>query len=212
MAVTFKINTREFDQTMREYMKYTKRDVQTIVNTKAYYIARRAVAETPMAESPKIRAYLLGESGRIAGMIINKRRGQRGEKGLYGKEMLMAVKSMLAARLRSRGFIKSGWLWAVKKLAPYAEKISGPSLGRGASKINTSGQPKGGATPAMEGGWSVRAKILNTVTAAWDERDGAAKVAEPALARAFEFERQSMLAYIEKKLRQSANSLGIRTR
>jgi hypothetical protein len=207
-GIKFKVDTREFDKTMREYVNYSKRDISTIVNTKAYYIARRAVAETPLAESKEIREFIKRDSGRIAGSIINARRGQRGEKGLYGKEMAKAVATMLASRLRARAFIKSGWLWAVKVLAPHAEKIGGPSLGKG--KPELIGKPKGGATPAVEG-WSVRASIINTVTAAWDKRDGAAKVAEPALERAFEFERQSMLGYIERKLRGTAKSSGIRT-
>lgn len=207
-GVTFKLNTKEFDRTLREYAKYSKRDVPVIVNTKAYYIARRAVAETPMADKKEIQDFIRRDSGKVAGMIINKRRGGRGEKGLYGKEMAKSVAAMLAFRIRARAFIKSGWLWAVKKLAPHAEKIGGPSLGRG--KPKEAGKPKGGATPATSG-WKCVAKILNTVTAAWDNRSGAGDVAQPALERAFEFERKSMLAYMERKQRNAARSAGIRT-
>lgn len=210
-AVSFKINTREFDRTLREYANYSKRDVQTIVNTKAFYIARRAVAETPMADGKDIRDFIRSDSGAIAGKMINARRAKRGEKGLYGKAMAKEVAAMLAKRLRARAFIKSGWLWAVKKLEPYAEKVGRkPSIGRG--KPQAVGKPKGSAEPATSGGWRCRSKIINTVTAAWDTRQEVAKVAEPALQRAFDYERQSMLQYIENKLRKSAQSLGIKTK
>jgi hypothetical protein len=207
--VSVKIDTREFDKTLRQYLNISKRSIEVATNTKAYYIARRAVAETPMADGDSIRRYIGHSSGRVAGMIINKRLGERGERGLYGKDMAMAVKTMLASRLRARAFIKSGWLWAVKKLAPFAESIRGPSLGKGRPKII--GNAKGTARPASSG-WKCRAEIVNNVTAAWDRRSGAWDVAFPALKRAFEFERLSMISYIEKKLKSAAKSSGIKVR
>jgi len=210
-STAFKIDTREFDRTLRQYALASSRTIPSIVNTKAYYIARRAVAETPMANTQDIRDFIRSDSGAVAGRIINSRRGKRGEKGLYGIEMAKAVAAMLAKRLRGRAFIKSGWLWAVKKLEPHAEKVGGrPSLGKG--KPKTIGKPKGGARQAPSSGWSCSAQIFNTVTAAWDSRNEVENVATPALARAFEFERQSMIAYMEKRLKKSAQSLGIRTR
>lgn len=208
MAASFKLNTKEFDRTLRKYVETSSRTIPVIVNTKAYYIARRAVAETPMAETKGIRSFF-HRNARVPGMIINKKRGERGEKGLYGKEMEMAIKTMLASRLRARAFVKSGWLWAVKKLAPYAERISGPSLGMGRPKAV--GKPKGSAEPAnTSAGWRCRAKIINTVTAAWDTRNNVENIATPALQRAFNFERQSMIAYMERKLKHAARRSGIK--
>ncbi len=205
--IKFRIDRREFDATLRRYALYSKRDIPTICNTKAFYIARRATVETPAVSAQEIRAFTKQEGGKIIGMIINARRGKRGEKGLYGQAMTQAIALVKAARLKSRAFLKSGWLWAIKKLEPLAEKRGVPRVDRTAKKI---GQAKGDAIPATQG-WRVSAKILNTVTAAWDKREGAGKIAEPALQRAFDAETQSMKDYMERKLNQSAKDAGIRT-
>ena len=205
-AVSIRFDHREFDRTLREYTNYSKRDIPTIVNTKAFYIARRATIETPAVSASEIRSFTKDQE--VMGKIINKRRGARGEKGLYGKEMSKMVATVKAARLRSRAFLKSGWIWAIKKLEPFAEKIGAPRQDRAAKAI---GKAKGDGIPAR-GGWSVVSKLINTVTAAWDKREGAAKYAVPALKRAFDFETASMLKYIERKLTASAKKAGIKTK
>ena len=203
--IKFNIDDRQFQATLRQYGILTKRSIPVIVNTKAFYIARRSVRETPAVTAGEIRQFIKLDGGVVIGKIINARRGAKGEKGLYGDAMAKAVDTVLKARLRSRAFLKSGWLWAVKKLAPYAEKIG--SLSQGSARA--SGTPKGGAIPAQEG-WSVVAKIMNNVTAAWDDRDGAAKYAVPALQRAIDAEEKSMRQYIERKMWDNGKILGIK--
>ena len=205
-GLIFKLDDREFDRVLKEYVQYSRRTLPVIVNTKAYYIARRAVAETPKADRADIANFIGWDGGRIAGMLINKRRGERGEKGLQGAAMKKAVMAMKAGRLRALGFIKSGWIPAIKLLAPYAEAIRGPRTGR---LPRTTGVPKGSAIPATQA-WRVKAQIQNTVTAAWDKRSGAQKVAVPALQRAFDAERQSMLDYMARKMKEGAKKLGIK--
>ncbi len=58
-GVTFRLDRREFDRTLNEYRKYSKRDVATIVNTKAFYIARGATRKTPKASQAKMDRQLL---------------------------------------------------------------------------------------------------------------------------------------------------------
>ena len=205
--IQFKVHDAEFRSALKKYVQFSRRDIATIVNTKAFYIARRAVAETPAVKAGEIRDFIRRDSGATIGRIINARMKKRGEKGLYGDTMAKMAATVLGARLRSRAFLKSGWLWAVKKLAPYAEKI-GTTSTRGARAI---GKAKGDAIPATQG-WRVSAKIINTVSAAWDKREGAAEVAVPALQRAIDFESKSMLEYVERKLNQSAGLAGIRTK
>jgi hypothetical protein len=207
-AVKFTLNRREFDRTLRQYVELSKRDIPTIVNTKAFYIARRATVETPAVSAEEIRKFIGTDGGAIMGKIINSRRGKRGEKGLYGKEMTKMIATVKAARLRSRAFLKSGWLWAVKQLEPFAEKRGAPRVDRKAKII---GKAKGRAEPAKQG-FRVVAKIINTVTAKWDKRETAASKAEPVLQRAIDFETQSMKDYMERKLKESAHRAGIKTR
>jgi hypothetical protein len=222
--IKFKVDDREFTATLRKYTQYSNRDIPTICNTKAFYIARRAVRETPMVKASQVRKQirdLVVQKGRgvklkmsakhkgvpIAALIVNKRQGKIGKPGFYGAEMTKAIEKLISGRIKGIAFLKSGWLWAIKALEPYAEKIGAP---RTDNRAKAFGKPKGSGTPAKQG-WRVAAKILNSVTAKWDKRDLAATKAEPALQRAFDAETQSMKVYIEKKQRQAAKRAGIRT-
>lgn len=207
-AVKFRINQREFNTTIKKYREVSKRDVATIVNTKAFFIARRAVIETPKAKKEEVSKFFKGQTAAIAGRIINKRRGERGEPGLYGKAMTIAVKMMMAARIRSVAFLKSGWLPAIKTLASLAEKRGAP---RQESSVRQIGQAKGRARPAREGSWFPRAIIENLASARHETKAALIRYGGPALQRAFDFETRSMKEYIERKLRDGAKACGIRT-
>lgn len=208
MQPTFRIDHREFDRTLQKYRELSKRSVQVIVNTKAFYIARRAVIETPRAKISEIKRFVSADGGAIMGKIINKRRGERGEKGLYGAEMTTAIGLVLAARLRSRAFLASGWLPAVKALEPLAERIGGavPRKDRTAKEF---GQAKGYGKPASSG-WTVRAIFANLAAARWD-RGGQARLGMTALQKAFDFEVKSMKDYIQRKLNKAAYQAGVKT-
>jgi len=204
--VSIRINTREFDRVLRQYLAVTKRDLPDVVNAKAFFIARRAVVETPKAKLGRMSR----ATGAILGRIVNKRRGKDGLKGLYGKEMSKVVEIIYAARRRSVAFLKSGWLPAIRKL-----ELAVPSkYRRGAARNDRSakqvGKPKGSATVAREG-WRVVAKIENAALAKHDKKEALSLFGGPALQRAFDYETQSMKEYIAKKLAASAKSLGIRT-
>ena len=204
-GISFRVNDREFTETLRKYVLVSLKEIPDIVNTKAFFIARRAVVETPKADLAAINA-LKGSA--LIGKMINKRRGIRGEKGLYGKEMSKAVGMVLAARRRSIAFLKSGWLPAIRILAGVVKQKRGVARADRSSKIY--GVPKGTATAAVNG-FRVRAVIENAANATRDNKDALIKYGEPALQKAFAFETQSMIDYMERKLKTAANSVGIRT-
>ena len=52
--------------------------------------------------------------------IINARRGREGLPGLYGPKMRAEVRRLRSARVRSRRFIASGWLDAIRAVEPFA--------------------------------------------------------------------------------------------
>jgi hypothetical protein len=58
MADEFKWDQRQFDRTLAEYLQVSKKTLAEIVNTKAYYIARKALWFTPKANAGKIRTDL----------------------------------------------------------------------------------------------------------------------------------------------------------
>lgn len=225
-----------FTSILREYLRITKRTVADAVNTKAFFIARRAVVETPKADALKIGKELseliyafkdtkhgakrtlktvtrydaLGRTNQvpIAALLVNKRRGERGKPGLYGAAMTEAIRRIRGARQSSVGFIKSGWLPAIRKLEyGVPEKYR-----RGAAKmdmtIHTSTSPKGSATLASPGA-RVQAMISNDIGdhGAHQGQHNAAlhKYGEPALARAFAVETLGMQQYIDQHMKPDAD-------
>jgi hypothetical protein len=198
--------------------------VATIVNTKALFIARGAMIETPKADKRKIAAELgrIVRRGKRAGsvklakardfdaplaaLIVNKKRG-RG-RGLYGTAMAEAVRTLIASRMRSIAFLKSGWIPAIKALIPFADRRGGPRQDRAVQY----GRAKGSGTPAQEGIWKVKAIIENSAGDNKNNRDALLTYGGPALEKAVQNETASMKEYIERKLTESAKAAGIKTR
>lgn len=211
---TFKLDEREFKRTLEKYRQFSRRDVPEIVNTKAFFIARAAVVYTPKADSSAVRKFFNRQTQKLVGMIINKRRGARGEKGLYGDAMAEAQAMMKASRLRSIAFIKSGWLPAIKtleKLTRYRRGAERSEAGNTIGLVHQIGKEKGKAKPARSGGFYARAIITNMAEARHDTRDALEQFGGPALQRAINHETDSMKQYIEEKLRASAKEAGIKT-
>lgn len=229
--MTFKLDMREFKATLNKYKELSKRDPATICNTKAFYIARRAVIETPKADKSQMQAELgriirikklqvqklrtvtrYGRFGQqveapLVALIINSRRGQHGEAGLYGSSMESAVTAFLNARFKSIAFLKSGWLPAIRALEPFAEKIGGPRLQRGPTQV---GAAKGSGTPAKDGFWTTKATIENSAGDNRNNKGALIKYGAPALQRAFDAESASMLQYMEKKMKETATKAGVK--
>ena len=209
----FKIDDREFKKTLDNYLKFTRRTIPEIVNTKAFFIARAAVVYTPKADSSKVRKFFSKSTQKIVGMIINKRRGERGEKGLYGDEMAEAQAMMKAARLRSVAFIKSGWLPAIKTLGKLIPSKSGAMRseeGDATGRTKQVGQEKGKCSPAKGGGFLAKAIITNMANARHDTKDALMQFGGEALQKAIAHETLSMKVYIEDKLQKSAGMAGIK--
>ena len=202
-------NLPEFQRTLQQYVQYSKRDRTTIVNTKAYYIARSALYWTAKAKKSDVRRWFTRATQAIIGKIINKRRGERGEKGLYGEAMRQAQIEMRAKRLRAIAFLKSGWIPAIRRLEPLAER---PGSARRIDP-DALGKPgaQGSASPAS-GLLFTKAIIRNAAEARHSTtHDPLGKFGIPGLEKAVAEETKSMQGYIERKLRQRARALGIKT-
>lgn len=225
--MSVKINDREFQSTLRKYILASSREVPDICNTKSFFIARRAVIETPKADKQEIKTNLgsikknkdgsrtmeLTPSATngdvpLAALIVNAKRGRRGLPGLYGSAMSEAIENMLGGRMRSVAFLKSAWLPAVRLLATLVKNKSG--VARSDRTAREYGQPKGSAIPAREG-FRVKAIIINSASSASDKVGALHKYGGPALQRAFDYETRSMKQYIADKLAGAAKTAGIRT-
>ena len=229
MAATFKINTREFDRTIRQYAAQSRKDFDVIVNTKAYFIARAACRETFRPEKSTIKNSLSAlihttrttakgnkrkslaknsEGVPIAALLINWRRGKTGKPGLFGAAMKEAVKGFIKRRQDARAFMASGWIPAIKAFASVAEnKSKAAPSDREASAIK---KPLGSYSLAT-GGRSI-AKIINSSFSKLSTTpDPMGAIAQPALQRAIDMETASMKQYMEQKMKESARAKGIRT-
>jgi len=211
-----KLDTREFKSTLAEYSKISRRSRTEIVNTKAFFIARRAIVETTKADKSAINRISRGKTGKIVGMLINARRGKRGEKGLYGDMMAEAVAMVKASRMRAISFVKSGWIPAVRtleKLTKYRRGLARSQEGSSIGKVRQVGQAKGSASPATTSFGIVRALISNhALRSKKTTANKGESVATKGLQKAIDFETNSMKQYIEMKLWQDAEKAGIKTR
>jgi hypothetical protein len=210
-----KLDTREFQRTLSEYRKLSKRSEPEIVNTKGFFIARRAVVETFKADKGSIRKAFDRKTAKIVGMLINARRGKRGEKGLYGDKMAEAVAMVKAARLRAISFVKSGWLPAIKTLGAltkYRRGVARNEEGSGIGRVKQIGKPKGSAKPAVISFGIVRVIITNmALRSRKTTTNSGEEIATKGLQRAIDYETNSMKSYIEMKMREDARKAGIKT-
>lgn len=231
--VTFRINTREFDEALERYMEVTRRSLADVLNKKALYIARGALRLTPMTEAGAIRSSL-GQIIRrknsitikpvkagavysnldrrqseapLAALIINARRGRNNIPGLYGPEMEAAIRQLIGARNRSRAFLKSGWIPAIRDLSPLVKDSFGMQ-GANGQPVQV-GKPHGKAIPAHPG-LVVKAIIENTASEKHETHEALHKYGGPALQQAFNDEAASMQSEVNKRLYEAARKVGIK--
>ncbi len=200
-------NQEAFNVVLERYVDVTRKDMVTVLNTKGYFIARKALWFTRKTEKPeldKLRTARTRSGGLLVGAMISKRLGKGA--GLYGWEMAQAVDKLLESRQRATAFMKSGWLTAIRGLDPKAENKSEASpIDRGAKQI---GQPKGSFSPALETRLVV--ELVNTAQAKSDRRDALNTIGLAGLNFAFDDETASMTAYIDRKLKQRAEEANIK--
>ncbi len=237
-ALTFKVDTREFNTTLAKFSVHTKRTFTQLINKKAYYVARRAIWYTHKADYQKMANELgqilrLVKSGSRSGkltmkgrgqfnsardylapllaLIINKRRGNKGEPGLYGAEMKKEFQTVFGARARSIAYLKSGWIEARDMFKPWAEGGRGlpPSEGTGIGGTKRIGRPKGGGNIAREG-WNPVATIWNSSYTKRDHKDALLIYGKPALEQAIAEEDASTAVELEKRIAAEAKALGIK--
>ncbi len=230
-AINLKMDRREFDRTLKEYVQLNKRDNKSLMDTKGYRIALKAQAATPKADAAKIDAELgvIGFSVRqvtrgknkgkfrkgkavfsqssLAEKILRARFAKAGKAQPTKEEMNDLALKFRASRARSIAFLKSGWLRAIKTLAPLANKSGAGRVDRSAKQY---GQDKGYATPAKEGNRATTT-IANLAGSNKENKGALHRYGGPALQTAFNQETADMKVYIEKKYRQSARQLGIKT-
>lgn len=231
--VTFRINSKEFDEALRLYMEYTRRALADVLNKKALFIARGALRLTPSTAAGVITSSLgqiirhknrtdmktvragavysnLGgreSEAPLAALIINARRGRNSMPGLWGPEMTAAIAQLISARNRSRAFLKSGWIPAIRALSPLVSQSYGTE-GASGRAVQVS-RAKGSATPARPG-LACKAIIENSASGDHETHEALVKYGAPALQQAFNNEAASMTRWVADRQFEEAKRVGIK--
>lgn len=138
---------------------------------------------------------------KLSEAIVRARLKRKGEPQPTKIEIKALVKKMIAARMRSIAYIKSGWLPAIAKLGA---ALGVASRGQG----RQFGKPKGSAVVAREG-WRTHGSITNEAYTRHDPK--ALEIyGAPALQQAVNNETTSTRVQIEKRMRQDLVKLGIK--
>lgn len=218
-------NQDRFNAALKVYLdRLPQEKIPHALNKKAFFIALRAMQETPKFGPFKIAWELMrpvtarrkdGSSGSVpVGYVLaakrashawveasekarsRKRKSATWQQKAWVKLIERKFSTMIGARKRALGFIRIGWLSAVKQLNPYV-KDKGGAPGSDSS-LRLRGSMKGSASPAKPG-FNSQVMMVNTAQAVSDERYGLIRFGQPALQRAFDIETADITEYLQRE-------------
>jgi len=212
MSAKLEIDTSQMTRALREYQDATKKDFAEVVNRAAVNVALRAAQFTKKADRGSIQALenqpwwprFIAKYFRDKGSTFNKtvsgrkfgidekvkvRRFVKGSS--YSKaEARQLSRRIIGSRIRAITFIRSGWIPAIRLLAPFAK------VRLRVADAKQRGKDKGGATPAKAG--------INPTSFIMNNAQGAGTVGDDALQKAVSFVASDMIAYARKKMSETA--------
>jgi hypothetical protein len=222
LVTNTKVDTSYFLQKWTEYRKVMSRTLPQAVNDKLFMVARASLWFTHKADKKDIEktlgkvsvsttkhgkkryAHRLVKAAQhdapLIALIINKRRG-KGE-GLRGEAMRAEVQRVLSARMRSRAYIKSGWLPAIKELAAVTSVPTKFPFPDDAVQI---GKVKGRAETAKEGD-IIKGFIENEAYATRDNKGAFERFGSKGLQAGIDNEGKEMDVYIKRKIQPAADA------
>lgn len=236
MQTTFTISKSsqaDFQNTLKRYLKVNRRTLPEALNEKAYFIAGGAIRNTHKADYERIKSEMgaflkpvIGKRGKelkrktlalqtdywaqLATIIIVARLRKAGEKIPPAEELIKKALDMVRARIRSVGFIRSGWLPALRRLARFS-KYGRTKFATGDLPKMT-GEKKGGVSPATESqGNFAKCIIWNSAGGLPKHKGALIRYGQPGLEKAVQDETASMKKYLEGKLRENAHAVGVKT-
>lgn len=222
--MTVDFDTSDFDRTMKLYLKVNRRASEELINKKAMQTAAVAVKRTPVAGGGKtinqgVR-HIIRElrqprnDGNARGnrrwknlgeAIIQQAKFKRSGKYYSDRHLQMEFDQLLKNRTNKVGFLKSGWIPALRILnrEAYRNKYVGRDFIDRASKREQReakrggagrGKDKGSASPASR--LKLHATISNSVNVGLPQR-------KKALKSSLNYVKRDMAQYIARKLKQT---------
>lgn len=217
MSVSLIADFKSFAAAANAVVADSERTFPEFANSRMLFVAKKAIEDTEKADANRIAYQLAGnvrtkirisrKTGKrkavrqydvmedsLAARIVNAKLKAAGQSLIWGRELAKAARRLIGARLRSVAFIRSGWVYAIRTLAPL---VGQSSIAPGATKM--SGQVKGYAYPARFAISSVvKCEIGNT--ALIEDKRSPMAIAERGLSSAVRREQSEMLARWQKKL------------
>lgn len=217
---------RQFDRALNACIQTSNRTAENVVNGHALRVAFGAQKFTPKADASKIgrelseltemferqksgrtikRKILASNQAPIAALLVNKERGRRGEKGLYGSDMKYAVAHFIGFRKRSVAFLKSGWTPVIKILMRAVPSKYRPGVMPQAEN-EVKGLPNGSVILATieKCACTISNDVGTRGPKSIEHNEALMKYGRPALQRAFDVETQQMIQHLKEKLDQES--------
>jgi hypothetical protein len=217
MSASFTLETKEFQQAVRECLASTSRELSVAVNSRMFAIAVKAFkAMRPIDKAGRrkvVEAYLRAPPSKarvkwrirrgndfqpvsLANLLVQKLRGERGEKGLYGQELRKATESFIKTEKSRVGYLRSAFSGLAARFARFAQQPA----------------PKGGRYRAMkqrhkaaQPGFNPVAEMNATASIASGQSGNVSREYEAALRVAMASELEEMKAHIAKKMQAVAD-------
>jgi len=201
MSARLTIDSTMFSGVFKNYLNASKRTLAEGINAKSYFIIKKAIRLTRVANKKEMRSW------------VRSSEGQNWIGSLFGRKLIKyenrkaATKKIISARVRSMGYLRAGWAKAYRVFGK-ATKSSRRYKG-----VMIKGKPKGDATAAREG-LSPSATFSNATGYRTSKRysyqkhsqsDALKKFGQPAFERAIKNEMRSIARYLEKKMQKTAN-------
>ncbi len=240
MNPTLKMDVSRFNEGMKKAIETSSRSAVAVINSRAFFVCAKAIPATKKASRQDIEYQLgkigtqfkVTKSGKLsrtrtgafkrgdallredslAARIIQSRIRKAGAVDfmLHGEALIRAARKLISARVRSIGFIRSGFISAMQDFSRYAFGASRPSR----DGVLVVGAKKGKGTPAKKAAGMMKATIENSallVGGKFSSSEGnPMPIAEQGLSMALNLERQEMAKHMEKKLKEEFRKDGFR--
>ena len=192
MSAKLKIDDSQFRSILATYMGASKKTLAQGLNTKSYFIVKKAIRLTRVANKKEIRRFVRSPEGQNwIGSLF-------GRKKLTDETRKAATKRIISARIKSVAYLRSGWIPALKAFGRVTK------MPRRTKGVVHRGKPKGYGRWARDG-FSPAAIFTNSTGYKPKQASALKQYGEPALSRAFSHEARSMKSYLERKMQQTAN-------
>lgn len=199
---------RDFNNALKEYRKWSKKQPAEVINSKMFFIARNATNTTKKADPNKIRDELSAPSRdypdvELGAIIVNVQQHKKGKKGLTGEKMARALEKLKRIAVSHTNFLRSGWLPAIRILSSAVKRGDvafttryAPKQAKGLKQI---GKDKGSAIYAKDDSVRCHGEIANFIGQDKQSSPTVQNILLKGLQEAVTLEVKSMVTYLQKK-------------